>query len=213
MLTLAVKEPSMLKTTVSVLGGRTVRKKSTDVWSPLQQWKTNQNVGVQWRLVRNDRSDAAVLISSYFLRIPCWTDTKQSFQNAACLQEKDSNNFRNVTVIWFFLVRRKQTDMQLIIKHQQAVVRKSELATDLSWNQSTNSGIPIRPSPPPASKFTLIWSMPLTGCNTSLLTPHNACTRERAHSHTHTYTHTPTHVHTNSHTHIHTKKNQSISKA
>lgn len=47
MLTLAVKEPSMLKTTVSVLGGRTVRKKSTDVWSPLQQWKTNQNVGVQ----------------------------------------------------------------------------------------------------------------------------------------------------------------------
>ena len=34
--TLAVKEPSMLKTTHSVFGGITAMKKSTDVWSPLK---------------------------------------------------------------------------------------------------------------------------------------------------------------------------------
>lgn len=34
--TLAVKEPSILNTTHSVLGGMTVKKKSKDVWSPLK---------------------------------------------------------------------------------------------------------------------------------------------------------------------------------
>lgn len=38
--TLAVNEPSILKTTTSLFGGRTARQKLTDVWSPLS---ANQN--------------------------------------------------------------------------------------------------------------------------------------------------------------------------
>ena len=39
---LAVNEPSMLNSTVYVLGGNTVSEKSTDVWSPLSYNRAQQ---------------------------------------------------------------------------------------------------------------------------------------------------------------------------